>query len=239
MQARQRIGLDELHASRLVAAQVDAPRVATAQRRPDVERHPHRRDTRLILGQPILHSTFVVLLVGVRIHLGLGLCSQQHLHRSQRLSLAAAAEDADGELAARQEALDQHRLQVAMEQVLAGRAQLRTVSHFRRGGDALTRTFGNRFDKQGIRQRHARKILQALDDFEIRCADAVVAKIALGRTLVQRKRQHERIGQGVWDPVRLQQRRHLGFATVAVQPLGEIEHQVPAVALHQARGQRT
>ena len=50
---------------------------------------------------------------------------------------------------------------------------------------------------------------------------------------MQGQREHQRIGERVGDVVHVEDRRHLGLAGHAVQPLGDVEHQVPAVALGQ------
>ena len=54
---------------------------------------------------------------------------------------------------------------------------------------------------------------------------------------MQGQAEHERVGEGVGDPVQVEQGRHLGLAADAVHPLGDVEHQVPAAAGDQGRGQ--
>ena len=55
---------------------------------------------------------------------------------------------------------------------------------------------------------------------------------------MQAEREHERIGEGVRDPVGVEQRRHLRLARDAVQALGDVEHEIPALARQQPRHQR-
>ena len=59
---------------------------------------------------------------------------------------------------------------------------------------------------------------------------AGVADHDLGQPLVQRQGQHQGIGKRVGNLVEVEDGRHLGLAGQAVQPLGDVEHQVPAVA---------
>ena len=59
----------------------------------------------------------------------------------------------------------------------------------------------------------------------------------LGHGLVQGQGADERIGEGVGNPVHLQQGRHLGLAAAAVQALGDVEHEVPPFAAGELPGQ--
>ena len=59
----------------------------------------------------------------------------------------------------------------------------------------------------------------------------------LGHGLVQRQRADQRIGEGIRNPVHLQQGRHLGLAAAAVQAFGKVEDQVPPFAGGQLPGE--
>ena len=55
----------------------------------------------------------------------------------------------------------------------------------------------------------------------------------LRQPLVQGQRKHQRVGKRVGNVIYVEDRRHLGLAGQAVEPFGDVEHQVPAVALGQ------
>jgi hypothetical protein len=85
--------------------------------------------------------------------------------------------------------------------------------------------------------RQAHQVGRALDHGEGRGRHALVAHDMLGHGLVQGERHHQRIGEGIGDVVGIEQRRHLGLAADALEALGDIEDEVPALAGDEPRRQ--
>ena len=56
--------------------------------------------------------------------------------------------------------------------------------------------------------------------------------------LVQGEREHERVAEHEGDRVGVEQRRHQRFPPGAAQPLADVEHEIPARARNEPRGQR-
>ena len=77
-------------------------------------------------------------------------------------------------------------------------------------------------------------VFDLLDEDEGRRGNAGLADDRFRQPLVQADGQHEGIGERVGDLVEVQNGRHLGLAGRSVQALGDVEHQVPAVAGRQA-----
>ena len=73
-------------------------------------------------------------------------------------------------------------------------------------------------------------VLDPLDHGEIGRGQPGGADHGLRHALVQRQGQHQGVGKRVGDLVQVEDGGHLGLAGDAVQPLGDVEHQVPAVA---------
>ena len=72
-----------------------------------------------------------------------------------------------------------------------------------------------------------------LDQGEIGRGHAPLPHHGLRQPLVQGQRKDQRVGKRVGDVVDVEDRRHLGLAGQSVEPFGDVEHQVPAVALGQ------
>ena len=133
-------------------AQVDARDVAAVERREGLAADAldrlqlGRRQLRRALVGDVLLPLLLDLEVVDRPRVGLVL--EQDLHRRQH-ARPAIAEQADGELAARDVLLDQRRLPVAVDELAHDRAQrLLVVDDRRRRADALRRALRVRLDDQ-------------------------------------------------------------------------------------------
>ncbi len=89
----------------------------------------------------------------------------------------------------------------------------------------------------GGTQVHAVHVLDPLDQGEIGRGQPGGADNRLRQALVQGQRHDQGVGKGVGDLVQVEDGGHLGLAGQAVQPLGDVEDQVPAVAGGQALDQ--
>ena len=121
------------------------------------------------------------------------------------------------------------------EQCFAGFSQRRGVRDTRRGADALARAFSNWFGKKRVGKINRGHVLQRLDDRKPWRGHSCSSDDGLGQTFVQRQRQDERVRERVRDSVHVQNGRHLRFAGDAAQSLGDVEHQVPRIALRDLR----
>ena len=86
---------------------------------------------------------------------------------------------------------------------------------------------------RGERQIDAVHVFGPLDQGEIGHGNPRLTHYGVGQSLVQRKRENQGIGKRVRDVVNVENRWRLRLAREAVQPLADVEDQVPAVALRE------
>jgi hypothetical protein len=174
-------------------------------------------------------------LVGVVRGRGAGV--DAHLEGAEDFGLGAAAEDADGDLAARQVLLHQHRLVEAPQEVGAHGGQGGRRVDARPGVHPLAGPLGDRFGEQGEAQVAGHRLRQRRHHAKARRGHPGRGHELLGHRLVQGGGARQGIGADVGDAVHLQHGRDLGLAAAAAHSLGDVEHQVPARAGHQALAQ--
>ena len=121
MQPWQRIDLQHLGSAFGIAAQIDAPRIATPEGSPSGNGRPLCLSNLRIAGVAIsiINQLYTPILVGVAVGVRICMSSQRDLEGSERLGVSPASENADGEFAARQIGLDEYRLVELVEQPLA------------------------------------------------------------------------------------------------------------------------
>ena len=144
-----------------------------------------------------------------------------------------SAQQADRELAAGQEFLDQHRLPESLQQVPAVAQQLLRIQYLRSRRDSLAGPFGHGFGEQRVSQFNCRHIAQLLHQRESRGRQAGIPHEQLRHPFIETDRDDQRIGEGVGDLVGVQQGWYLRFAGPSVQALTDVKHQVPAISRRQ------
>src|SRR2546422_168696 len=147
-------------------------------------------------------------------------------HERQARGVGAVAEDRDGELRAREVGLDEHRLGITRQQTGSALGELRrrfaqVVREY-----TLGRALGHRLHEDGVRQRHLRHVLRALDAHERRRGDAAVGEQLFGAGFVQGEREGERVAPRVADVQILTDRRDQGLTVRSVEALGHVEDDV-------------
>ena len=149
-----------------------------------------------------------------------------HADDRQTAGLVAVAEHRDGELGAGEIGLDEHRLGVGGEQLrdlldeLAPR--LAEAPH----ADALARALEGRLHEQRERELDVPRVGRALGEDEGRRGHAVVRHHFLGAPLVEREAEGQRVGGVARDAEELADGRDVSLAVRAVEPLGDVEHEV-------------
>jgi len=78
----------------------------------------------IVVGALVDNQLLAKLLIVQRVDIGLGILLEQDLADAEHGRVLAVADDADGELAAGQIGLDQHRLVIARKQLRGGGGEL-------------------------------------------------------------------------------------------------------------------
>jgi len=177
-----------------------------------------------------------VLLVRVGIDLFLRLFGKVDLHHRGHEGLPAGSDDSDGEFASRQESFHEDGLPETGQQFFANAGELRRVLDLRSRGDPLPRSLCDRFREKRIGKFHPCNLRRRFHNGEIGGRDAEIADHALGHPLVQRQRQHQRIGKNIGDAPGIQQGRDLRLPAEPPQALGNVEDDVPSFACNQPPG---
>ena len=126
---------------------------------------------------------------------------------------------------------------VGVEEGKADALQLRPVHDLRGGRHPFSRSLGNGFGEEGKGKGDAGDLQGGFDDGKIGRRDSEIADHPFGHPLVEGEGQDQGVGEGVRDVVGIEEGRHLGLAAEALQPLGDVEDEIPPVSGDETLGQ--